>query len=196
MSKDLVYYQDLLSDIKNRIRQGQYKALISANSEMLATYWDIGKMIHLRQQQEGWGKGVIPRLAVDLKNELAEVKGFSERNIGNMLTFYKEYPDFLILQLPVAKLENDIISPQEVAKSKTAIGQPPVAQLENAEIQQYLITNIGWVQNITLIQKVKDLPTRYWYMLQSINNGWTRDTLVEMIKSNLHKRQGALVNNF
>jgi len=71
MSKDLVFYQDLLSDIKNRIRQGQYKAHISANSELLATYWDIGKMIHLRQKQEGWGKGVIPRLAVDLKNELS-----------------------------------------------------------------------------------------------------------------------------
>jgi len=120
---------------------------------------------------------------VDLKNELADVKGVSERNIGNMLTFYKEYPDFLI-------------SPLSVAKSKTAIGQLPVAQLGNAEIQQYLITNIGWVQNITLIQKVKDLPTRYWYMQQSINNGWTRDTLVEMINSNLHKRQGVLVNNF
>ena len=27
---------------------------------MLATYWDIGKMIHERQKLEGWGKGVIP----------------------------------------------------------------------------------------------------------------------------------------
>jgi len=196
MSKDLVFYQDLLSDIKNRIRQGQYKAHISANSEMLATYWDIGKMIHIRQQQEGWGKGVIPRLAVDLKNELADVKGFSERNINNMLTFYKEYPDFLILQQPVAKLEDDIISPLLVAKSKTGNGKRVVSHLENSENQQYLITHVGWSQHIFLIQKVKDLPTRYWYMQQTINNGWGRDTLADMIKSNLHQRQGAIVNNF
>ncbi len=37
---------------------------------MLAAYWDTGKMIYLRQQMEGWGAGVIPRLANDLKNEL------------------------------------------------------------------------------------------------------------------------------
>lgn len=47
-------------------------------------------MIHERQQQEGWGKGIIPRLAIDLKNELSDVKGFSERNILRMLTFYRE----------------------------------------------------------------------------------------------------------
>jgi predicted nuclease of restriction endonuclease-like (RecB) superfamily len=221
MSKDLVFYQDLLSDIKNRIRQGQYKAHISANSELLATYWDIGKMIHLRQQQEGWGKGVIPRLAVDLKNELADVKGFSERNIANMLTFYKEYPDFLILpqpvakledkaisptplakteettilQQPVAKLENQAISPLPVAKSN-AIEQQPIAQLEYTENKQYIITHVGWSQHIFLIQKVKDLPTRFWYMQQILNNGWGRDRLEDMIKSNLHQRQGAIVNNF
>ena len=223
MSKDLVFYQELLSDIKNRIRQGQYKAHISANSEMLATYWDIGKMIHFRQQQEGWGKGVIPRLAVDLKNELADLKGFSARNLKLMVQFYNEYDQLYpigqqavaqltkasILPQAVAKLENDTnspttlakiedtrISPLPLAKSKAENGKRAVSQLENAENQQYLITNVGWSQHIFLIQKVKDLPTRYWYMQQTINNGWGRDTLADMIKSNLHIRQGAIVNNF
>jgi hypothetical protein len=39
-------------------------------------------------QVEGWGAGVIPRLARDLHNELPEEKGFSERNIKQMLAFY------------------------------------------------------------------------------------------------------------
>ena len=38
-----------------------------------------------------WGAGVIPRLARDLRNELPEVRGFSERNIKLMLPFYREY---------------------------------------------------------------------------------------------------------
>ena len=91
MKNELAYYSALLSDIKTRVRQGQLKANLSANSEMLATYWDIGKMIHERQQQEGWGKGVIPRLSIDLKNELPEEKGFSERNLRSMVRFYLEY---------------------------------------------------------------------------------------------------------
>lgn len=41
-----------------------------------------------------WGAAVIPRLSLALKNELPEVKGFSERNIKRMLTFYRESPEF------------------------------------------------------------------------------------------------------
>ena len=54
---------------------------------MLAMYWDIGRMIEQRQKLEGWGAAVIPRLARDIRNELPEVKGFSERNIGYMIRF-------------------------------------------------------------------------------------------------------------
>ena len=96
---------------------------MSANAEMLATYWDIGKMIYKRQQLQGWGKGVIPRLAKDLKNELADVKGFSERNILRMLIFYKEYADFLISPPAVVKLDSKSIS------------QLPVAQLQTIQYQ-------------------------------------------------------------
>lgn len=69
MNSDLVFYSSLLTEIKNRIRQAQTRAALSANAEMIAMYCDIGRMIHQRQQMEGWGAGIIPRLAVDLKNE-------------------------------------------------------------------------------------------------------------------------------
>jgi hypothetical protein len=46
-----------------------------------------GRMIEHRQQEEAWGSGVIPRLSRELKNELPEVKVFSERNIKRMLIF-------------------------------------------------------------------------------------------------------------
>jgi hypothetical protein len=75
MSSDLAFYGSLLTEIKDRIRQAQTRAALSANSEMIAMYWDIGRMIHLRQQMEGWGAGVIPRLTVDLKNDCLRSKG-------------------------------------------------------------------------------------------------------------------------
>ena len=52
---------------------------------------------------------VIPRLAADLKNELPEEKGFSERNIGYMIRFAREYGAPPILQQPVAKLESTVL---------------------------------------------------------------------------------------
>ena len=48
-------YGDLLADIKTRIRQAQNRAVMSANAEMLHMYWDIGHMITLKQDAEGWG---------------------------------------------------------------------------------------------------------------------------------------------
>jgi predicted nuclease of restriction endonuclease-like (RecB) superfamily len=184
MSIEIILYKDLLVGIKNRVRQGQVKVFLSANVEMLATYWDIGKMIHERQQEEGWGKGIIPRLAIDLKNELAEVKGFSERNILRMLTFYKEYPSFSISPSVMAKLEN----------SQDSISPTAMAKFEKIEIQ--LITQTNWTNHSLLIQKIKDLPTRFWYMQQITKEGWSVETLNAQIKSKVHERQGALVNNF
>ncbi|MEY3499649.1 MAG: hypothetical protein RL308_1318 [Bacteroidota bacterium] len=196
MNTDITFYKNLLLDIKNRVRQGQIKAYVSANAEMLATYWDIGKMIHERQQIEGWGKAVIPRLAVDLKNELAETKGFSERNILRMLTFYKEYPDVnLITPPPVAKLESKSNTKSTVSKiDENSIVQLPVAQLQSIDNQA--ITCIGWTHHIILIQKVKDLATRLWYIEQIVSQGWSKETLITQIKNKVHERQGALVHNF
>jgi predicted nuclease of restriction endonuclease-like (RecB) superfamily len=199
MSNELNIYSDLLVGIKNRVRQGQIKAYLAVNTELLATYWDIGKMIHERQQQEGWGKGIIPRLAIDLKNELSEVKGFSERNIARMLTFYKEYQSITIWQLPVAQLEKDrnTILPRPVAKLETdenSISPTPLAKLENTDL--HIFNKVSWSHHIILMQKIKDLPNRYWYMQQIVEQGWSRDTLIAQIKSNVHERQGTLVHNF
>ncbi|NJK53128.1 MAG: DUF1016 domain-containing protein [Acaryochloridaceae cyanobacterium RU_4_10] len=117
MSVDLVFYSELLDDLKTRIRRSQLKASLAVNAEMILLYWDIGQMIHKRQQQEGWGTGVIPRLSKDIRNELPELKGFSERNIGYMIRFARGYDGSVILQQPVAKLEPDLESPVIIDQS-------------------------------------------------------------------------------
>jgi predicted nuclease of restriction endonuclease-like (RecB) superfamily len=101
---ELKIYESLIGDIKNRIKQGQLKASLAVNAELILMYHDIGKMIVARQQEEGWGNAVIPQISRDIKNELAEMKGFSERNLGYMVQFAKAYTDISILQQLVAKL--------------------------------------------------------------------------------------------
>ncbi|MFA5903607.1 MAG: PDDEXK nuclease domain-containing protein [Desulfobacula sp.] len=191
MSSDRVFYGELLIGIKDRIRQGQNRAALSANAEMIVMYWDIGHMILQRQQEKGWGAGVIPRLANDLKNELPEVKGFSERNIGYMIRFAREYGPRPILQQPVAKLPD-----KEAPIEK--VPQPAAQCLEkkDASIVQRLVAQIPWGHNILLMEKVKDLSVRCWYMQQATEQGWSRDTLAAMIKGRAHERQGKTVSNF
>ncbi len=92
MGGEPVVYADLLHEIKKHIRHAQVQAVLSANKEMILLYWAIGFSIAKRQIAEGWGAAIIPRLAKDIKNDMPEIKGFSERNLKRMVRFYREYP--------------------------------------------------------------------------------------------------------
>lgn len=132
MGSDLALYSGLLTDIKDRVQRAQVRAALSANAEMIAMYWDIGRLIHQRQQTEGWGAAVIPRLATDLRNELPEEKGFSERNIKRMLAFYREYPE---LPQPEANLVPQVAALLKTDEKKPRVIVPQaVAQLQNTII--------------------------------------------------------------
>ncbi len=41
-------YAVLLAEIKERVRSAQYNALKAVNNELVALYWDIGKLIAIR----------------------------------------------------------------------------------------------------------------------------------------------------
>jgi len=197
MSTELTLYPELLTAIKVRVRQAQHKAALSANAEMILMYWDIGRMIAARQEREGWGAGVIPRLAVDLKNELPEQKGFSERNIKRMLRFFREYP---VLQQPAEKLVPRAAALIEsVDHAISAIVPQPAALLDSGKnqiIPPTLAFGIPWFHHVILIEKIKDLPIRLWYARQVLEQGWSRDTLTAQIKTRAHERQGGAVTNF
>lgn len=128
-------YAEMLSDIKQRIRTAQTRAMRAVNAELIGLYWEIGQMLDARQQAEGWGAAVIPRLAHDIRNDLPEVKGFSERNIKLMVQFFHEYPALF---------------------AAASIGQPPVAQLAAAALPengQRLVAQIPWAHNVLLMHK-------------------------------------------
>lgn len=84
-------YIDLLSEVKERVRNAQYAALRSVNRELIALYWDIGRMIVGRQVENSWGKSVVERLATDLQAEFPGVSGFSASNLWRMKGFYEVY---------------------------------------------------------------------------------------------------------
>lgn len=90
---DLTRYESFLNALKGRIRTAQIRAALSVNRELILLYWQIGREILNRQQQEGWGSKVIERLAKDLKREFPDIKGFSRTNLLYMRAFAEAYPD-------------------------------------------------------------------------------------------------------
>ncbi len=187
MSKEIetVKYQSLLGDIKNAIQHARLRAVLAVNTEMILLYWQTGKMIAERQQQEGWSAKVIPRLAADLKQEFSDLKGFSERNLGRMLAFYKEY-------------QNDTILPQSVAKLQATENEQNANSPQAVANLQRLVAKLPWGHNILLIEKVKDKNARLWYVQQTIEKGWSRDWLLNAIKmdSYSHAQKQIQSHNF
>jgi predicted nuclease of restriction endonuclease-like (RecB) superfamily len=182
----------LLADVKGRIQAAQTRAVLAVNAELVRLYWDIGRIIRDRQKRAGWGAAVIPRLALELKNELPDLKGFSERNIDRMIAFYRAYSipaDFS--PPPVAKLAQSEKVPPTVAKLAAPIVQEPPAQGPDS-----LLWSVPWAHHVILMEKVKDLPTRRWYMEQTITNGWSRNVLALQIDARAHARHGKAVSNF
>jgi len=201
-------FPKLLTEIKSRIQQAQARAVLSVNAELVRLYWDIGRLIAARQKKEGWGAAVIPRLARELQNELPEEKGFSERNLKYMIRFYREYATFPIVQQPAAQLTAQGSLPK-VQRPAALLPSPPIlpeaaAKLEApskvrqpaAQFTLSLLCSVPWFHHILLMEKVKELDTRIWYMNETLANGWSRNVLLAMIQSEAHRRKGNLIANF
>ncbi len=103
-TSDILGYNDFLSELKTRISHAQLRAAVAVNKELVLLYWQIGRDILHRQQQQGWGAKVINRLATDLQQAFPEIKGFSLRNLKYMRAFAQAYPDEQFVQQLVAQI--------------------------------------------------------------------------------------------
>ncbi len=84
-------YYEWINKIKAKIHSTRAKVILSANSELLNLYWEIGKEIVEKQTKADWGSKIIEKIAIDLKHEFPDIKGFSRRNIYAMRQWYLLY---------------------------------------------------------------------------------------------------------
>ena len=77
-------YFEILNNIKTRIREAQYKAVLGANKELIELYWNIGQIILANTK---YGAKFVENLARDIKLDFPDAKGFSVRNLKYMRKF-------------------------------------------------------------------------------------------------------------
>jgi predicted nuclease of restriction endonuclease-like (RecB) superfamily len=97
-------YVQWFADLKINIAQTRLKVILSNNSAMVLLYWDIGRRILDKQENQKWGSKIIDRLSLDLRNAFPEMKGFSPRNLKYMRAFAKAWPRLEIVQEVLAQL--------------------------------------------------------------------------------------------
>lgn len=97
-------YATMLDALKERIRSERLRVTLAANAVMVQLYWDIGRAILERQQQQGWGAKVIDRLSHDLTTAFPDMNGLSPRNLLFMRSFAEAYPDPAIVKQLVSQI--------------------------------------------------------------------------------------------
>jgi predicted nuclease of restriction endonuclease-like (RecB) superfamily len=96
-------YTEMLGQLKERVRAARTEAVRTINTQLIELYWTIGRTILERQDDQGWGSGVIGQLAEDLRAEFPDMKGLSRRNLFYMRAFAAAWTE-PIVQQPVAQL--------------------------------------------------------------------------------------------
>lgn len=91
----------MLNDIKQQIKNAQYRAVLNVNQEQIMLYWNIGKVI---SENVKYGNKFVENLARDIKTEFPNATGYSVRNLNYMKKLAELITDERILQTLSAKL--------------------------------------------------------------------------------------------
>jgi predicted nuclease of restriction endonuclease-like (RecB) superfamily len=194
-------YHSFLKSIKERILKAQYDALKVVNKELIALYWDLGKMIVEKQEKLGWGKSVVENLAIDLQKEFPGLSGFSYRNLWYMRNFYLTYIGNQKLQPLVA----------EISWTKNLIIIDRCKDELEKEFYMKMTKKFGWTKNV-LVHQIDNqsyekfllgqtnfdraLPDKYRYQAKlAVKDEYTFDFLELGEEHSERELEIALVNN-
>lgn len=166
-------YQNWSNSIVALIEKTKQQTLLKVNSDLLELYWRIGQAILDKQHTHSWGSMVVDMLSKDLTSSFPDNKGFSVRNLKYMRAFAEAYPHFPFVQVPLAQMSSN-----------------------NEEFVQVSLAQITWYHHISLITKVKDPKERVFYIIETAQQGWSRDVMLMQIANKLYERNGKAINNF
>jgi predicted nuclease of restriction endonuclease-like (RecB) superfamily len=197
-------YTEALATIVKTIELSQVKMVMAANTQLLWAYWNIGNELSVRTKANAWGAKVIDTLSNDLRKKFPTIKGFSARNLLYMRQFAEAYTTARIMHLNQLWQQVNTNTQQLVALLKSnenfelEITQPPVAQFTETDFMNSLIGKISWSHHLVLIDKCPQMANRFWYMLNTLEHGTSKNILLMQLEAGLFERQIALkkVSNF
>ena len=152
-------------------------AIAKINAEALQTYWEVGGYISDRLKTAQWGDHVVSELADYLKRHTPKRRGYSKRNLYNMVTFFdnyssskfKEVTEQLSLsefvQSQTAQIEaRPIVQMSSAQNEGSKIVQSGTAQLGNANIPAILFLTT-FTHHVEIINRCRSNEEKVFYML-------------------------------
>lgn len=183
---DYIEYNDDVQAIKQAILQSQYQAARRANALQLGLYYSVCGFVSERVESGRWGEGALKAVSGQLQRELPGLRGFSERNLYYMKTFYEVWAPVIggasDSALASAELPSDDFLHLQVQK------------VPDFPAKDFL--GIGFTQHRTILEKVKDRDERFFYIRCCAREHYRVEDLRRAIKRDDYHHQGQMPNNF
>lgn len=172
-------YIQWIKELSSRYRRRQIKAAVKVNQEALKFYMELGRDIVVKKAESRWGSGFMKNLSRDLKEINPNATCFSQTNLLYMKNFYLLYQQYFDF------------SPQLVEQNESAITPQVVEQIKKD------IFSVPWGHHRFIIDKYFDNPQKaLFFVRQTIENGWSRNVLLNFLGTDLFERQGKAMTNF
>lgn len=189
-------YHFVLKQLEETINGSRQKVIRVANTELLTTYWEISRTILEQKEKAGWGQKIIEKLANDLRAKFPNMKGLSVRNLKYTQSFAAAWPFFPFPQPAAAEMPT-VGQQEDNLIVQSSIAQLQLVEIQNIEQNQSLLLQIPWTHHIIILDRVKTLTERIFYIKETIRNSWSINMLKINIETRLHERKGnAITTNF
>lgn len=176
-------YQHLLHQVVEQAELFQYRTSIGMNQELIRFYWSIGEEMAATKAEAKWGSKFYQQFSRDLLDIFPDRKGFSVRNLQYINQMYRLFAS------------ERIIAPQAVAQLPTAdleFTPHPVAQITPIDY----ISLLPWSHIRYILDKGYSAEKSFYYVLKTIEYGWSRNTLLNFMSADLYESEGKSINNF
>jgi predicted nuclease of restriction endonuclease-like (RecB) superfamily len=148
------------------------QALQAVNNENLLAAWEVGAFVSRRLQNAQWGSKTVTQLAEYLRTQDPSLRGFSRRNIYNMIALFETYSLSDALQYVDNMRLNAIVQFQTAQIESTGITRPATAKNEGTEIVQFQTGQFPNFLNLTtltnhfeILNTCRTLEERIFYVL-------------------------------
>jgi len=184
-------YVEWLADVKARFREGQARALVKVNDEMLRFYWSVGRDLVSLRAETRWGAGVVKQFAMDMREAFPSSTGFSDTNVKYMKRWYLFYSELVTKsQCPIDQLEISHQAGDQIAEIEKS--HQAGDQFEMPDI----FGRVPWKHHVHIFCNCDSLEEALFYVNKVANEGWSRSKLEIQIAAHLFQAQGAIASNF
>lgn len=191
-------YADWIADIKSRYRSAQVKAAVKVNAEKLLFNWQLGRDLVQKKAEERWGAGVVEQVSLDLKREFPDADGFSTSNLWFMKRWYSFYTTNVNPKILQQFEYNVQHSNQQTVSKLYQVGKEIREKILYQDGKEFPLpfALVPWRHHIEILYRCKSIDEALFYVGKTIEQGLSRDALINCIKANLYEHQGKIINNF